>query len=212
MSGNHQIVIPPPAPRIPNAAWASALASHPRLLGPKGFIQERASKYPELYRDLKRSDQLLPRGIVQAVEGIGEEAIRGLIAKALRHLERGITNTHQDTWVWLTDVVLTYDLFFDHISPDDRKKMIEWMNPHLETYTDDEHAFHNSTPSKMLCYLRIAYATWAENPRAKEFRDYALRKLYEDHLLPVFREFGAGGGWTECGWYQRHSVALRGGP
>jgi len=58
----------------------------------------------------------------------------------------------------------------------------------------------------MLCYLRIAYATWGENPKAKEFRDYAIHRLYESRLLPVLQEFGDGGGWTECGWYQRHSL------
>jgi hypothetical protein len=198
--------IPTPAPRIPNGAWASALESHPRLLGPKGFIQERARKHPELYADLKGSDQLLARGIVHAVEGVGEEDIQRLIARALRRLERGITNEHQDTWIWLTDVALTYDLFHDRISPEDRQRMIAWLNPHLEGYTDDEHAFHNSTPSKALCYLRIAYATWGENPKAQAFRDHAIKHLYEARMLPVLQEFGDGGGWTECGWYQRHSV------
>jgi hypothetical protein len=58
----------------------------------------------------------------------------------------------------------------------------------------------------MLTYLQIAYATWDENPKAKEFRDYAILKLYESRLLPVLREFGEGGEWTECGWYQRHAL------
>lgn len=206
MSRDADPIIPPSAPRIGNGAWASALVAHPRLLGPLGFIQERVGKYPELYARLKGGEPLFNRGIVHAVEGIAEEKIRELVSRALRHVERGITNLHQDTWVWLTDVALTYDLFFDHIPAGDRGRMIEWINPHLESYTDDEHAFHNSTPSKMLCYLRIAYATWGANPRAGEFRDHALRKLYEDRLLPVLRELGAGGGWTECGWYQRHSL------
>ncbi len=69
--------------------------------------------------------------------------------------------------------------------------MIDWMNPHLESFTDDESAFHNSTPSKMLCYLRIAYGTWGENPRAGDFRDHAILKLYEGKVVPVLREFGA---------------------
>jgi len=206
MSRTPAPMIPPAAPRISDGAWSSVLQSHPRLLGPEGFVKQRAEQYSALYADLKGSDQLLARGIVHATNGLDEEVIGSLIAKALQNLDHGVTNLHQDTWVWLTNVALTYDLFFDHISPDDRKRMLEWINPHLATYTDDEHAFHNSTPSKMLCYLRIAYATWGENPMAKEFRDHALLKLYQSHLLPVFQELGDGGGWTECGWYQRHSL------
>jgi hypothetical protein len=60
--------------------------------------------------------------------------------------------------------------------------------------------------SKAFCYLQVAYATWGENPRACEFRDYAIKKLYEGKLVPVLRKFGAGGGYTECGWYTRHCL------
>ncbi|MFB3891795.1 MAG: heparinase II/III family protein [Phycisphaerae bacterium] len=45
-----------------------------------------------------------------------------------------------------------------------------------------------------------------ENPRAGEFRDYALKKLYERKVVPVLKTFGAGGGCTECGWYARHCL------
>ena len=198
--------IPKPNPRVPAGSWAGALKQHPRLLGPPGLVQELAKAKPELYRQIRSSNLLWARGIVQAVEGLPREEIDRLVQQALAHVERGVTNLHQDTWVWLTDVAATYDLFYDHISPADRQRMIEWMNPHLAEYTDDESAFHNSTPSKMLCYLRVAYATWGENPKAREFRDHAIQKLYQSRVLPVLQEFGDGGGWTECGWYQRHSL------
>ena len=84
--------------------------------------------------------------------------------------------------------------------------MVDWFNAHLERYTDDENAFHNSTLSKILVYLRIAYVTRNENPRAGEFRDYAIKKLYEGRVLPVLLRFGAGGGFTEGGWYSRGSL------
>jgi len=198
--------IPRPNPRVPAGSWAGALKQHPRLLGPPGSVQEMAKVKPEQYQQLRSSNILLARGIRQAVEGLPREQMGEVVKEALAELERGVTNSHQDTWIWLTNVALTYDLFYDFIPPADRQRMIEWMNPHLETYTDDESAFHNSTPSKMLCYLRIAYATWGENPKAKEFRDYAIHKLYEARVLPVLLESGDGGGWTECGWYQRHSL------
>lgn len=198
--------IPLPNPRIAAGSWASVLGQRPRLLGPAGYVQQMAKAKPELYREIRSSSILLSRGIAQAVEGVPREQREELVRAALSHVERGVTDIHQDTWEWLTDVALTFDLFHDDISAADRQKMIDWMNPHLEAYTDDESAFHNSTTAKMLCYLRIAYATWGENPRAKEFRDYAIHKLYEARLLPVLQEFGNGGGWTECGWYQRHSL------
>ena len=48
--------------------------------------------------------------------------------------------------------------------------MIDWLNAHLASFRDDENPFHNSSLSKILTYLRIAYATWGENPLAGDFR------------------------------------------
>jgi hypothetical protein len=202
--------VPAGDPRIATGSWAATLNEHPRLFGSKECLKELAAKKPREYQGVKRlsmqSKDLVAAGVVNAVEGIGADAAQGYVAAAMKQVERGATNTHQDTWIALTDVALTYDLFYDRIVPADREKMIGWFNAHIGAYTDDENAFHNSTLSKILCYLRIAYATWGENPRAKEFRDYALTKLYEGKVLPVLKEFGSGGGFTECGWYARHSL------
>jgi len=204
---SHAVPIPTPAPLIKNGDWASVLTQdHPRLLGPTGFLAARAAKYPELYQEVKQVDSLLAQGIVHAVEGLPKVEIEKWVAKGLSELDRGVTNRHQDTWIWLARVALTYDFFHAHLSPADRERMLAWMNPHLEFFTDDESGFHNSITAKIVTYLRIAYGTWGENPRAQDFRDYALEKLYAQRLAPVLREFGQGGGWTECGWYQRHSV------
>ncbi len=198
--------IPTPAPRIPNGAWLNAMREHPRLLGPRAYLQAMARAKPQVYAEIRTKKSLLASGITHAVEGISRERINAFITAAMQNVQRGVTNVHQDTWIWLTDVALTYDFFFNEIAPQDRLRMIEWMNGHLAQYTTDEGAFHNSTLSKILCYLRIAYATWGENPQAKAFRDYALGKLYEGKVLPVLLEFGAGGGYTECGWYTRSSL------
>ncbi len=192
--------VPAPAPRISNGAWISAMREHPRLLGPRAYLQAMARAKPQIYAEIRANNALLASGVTHAVEGISRERIDGFIAAAMKNVQRGLTNVHQDTWIWLTDVALTYDLFFNEIQPQDRLRMIEWMNGHLTQYTTDEGAFHNSTLSKILCYLRIAYATWGENPQAKAFRDDALVKLYEGKVLPILLEFGAGGGYTECGW------------
>ena len=205
----HSVVeIPNPAPRVAAGSWASALEGHPRLLGPDGWIRKLVKAKQELYEQVKSSADslLLAAGIVHAVEGLPPRDAESWTAKGMKVLEHGVTNIHQDTWIWLTNAALTYDFFFDAIPPSDRQRLIDWINPHFAVYTDDENAFHNSTASKMLCYLRIAYATWGENAMAKSFRDHALLHLYEGRLLPVLRELGDGGGWTECGWYQRHSL------
>jgi hypothetical protein len=197
---------PTPAPMIPTGSWAPALQEHPRLLGPREFLTRQAREKPELYGEIQQGSSLLAAGIVHAVEGLPPDKIEPFRSRAMDNVARGITNLHQDTWVWLNEVALVFDLFHDVVPPADRQKMIEWMNAHLGQYTTDENAFHNSTLSKILCYLRIAYGTWGENPRAKEFRDYALVKLYEGKVVPVLNEFGAGGGFTECGWYTRGSL------
>ncbi|MGE5609937.1 MAG: hypothetical protein ACM359_11835 [Bacillota bacterium] len=198
--------VPRPNPRIATGAWAGMLKEHPRLLGSRIYLQGLAKAKPQDYQAIRGEKSLLARGIAHAVEGVPPEEIEALIQAAMKNVARGVTNVHQDTWIWLMEVALTFDLFHDSITPADRQKMIEWMNAHLGQFAIDENAFHNSTLSKILCYLRIAYATWGENPRAKEFRDYALVKLYEGKVVPVLREFGAGGGYTECGWYTRGSL------
>ncbi len=197
---------PRPAPRIAAGAWRSVLNEHPRLLGPRSHLRALAAAKPDIYSEIKANKSLLAVGVAHAVEGVPAEQAASFIEAAKKNVARGVTDIHQDTWIWLTEVALTFDLFYDALSPADRSAMIAWMNGHLEKYKTDEGAFHNSTVSKILCYLRIAYATWGENPRAPEFRDYALKRLYEGRVAPTLAAFGEGGGWTEAGWYARGSL------
>jgi hypothetical protein len=198
--------IPEPAPRIPAGAWKSVFAGHARLIGPKTHVQALAKAKPAEYKIVRAQTSLLAVGIVQAVEGAEADRIQPHLAAAERNAQRGVTNVHQDTWIWLDEAALAFDLFHEQIPDEKRQTMVQWMNGHLEKYDNDEGAFHNSTLSKILTYFRIACATRGENPRADEFRDYALRRLYEGRVAPVLRGFGAGGGFTECGWYSRHSL------
>ena len=195
--------IPPPAPRIAAGAWAPALKAHPRLYGSKEYLQVLAKAKPKAYGEIRRDADLLAVGITHAVEGAPRDRIDPLIASAKKRVAAGVTNVHQDTHLAMTEVALVYDFFHDALPADERRAMVEWLNGHLGKYITDESAFHNSTLSKAECFLQAAYATWGENPRAMEFRDYALKKLYEGGVLPVLQEFGAGGGYTECGWYTR---------
>ena len=199
--------VPEASPLVPNGAWASALKEHPRLLGPAAHLKGTAKANPQAYeRIVSMKDNLLATGIVHAVEEAPAERIAPHIKRAMENVARGPTNIHQDTWVWMEQVALCFDLFHDQIPPADRARMIDWLNANLKSFTTDESAFHNSTLSKVFVYLRIAYATWGENPAAQQFRDHAIKKLYEGKLLPVFLEFGRGGGYTECGWYTRGSL------
>lgn len=200
--------VPTAAPLVPAGAWAGVLHEHPRLLGPRSQLRARAKAKPELYRELAAQDSLAAVGLADAVEGVAPERAQPFIAAVMQHVRQGVTNEHQLTSYALNDAAMTFDLFHDRISPQDRQAMVEWMNAHLTTYLEDENAFHNSTLAKVMCYLRVAYATWGENPRAPEFRDYAIHKLYEGKLLPVIREFGAGGGHPECGWYAHGAIWL----
>ncbi len=197
-------------PLVPNGAWAGVLEGHPRLFGPVDALKARAKAEPQLYASIKADRSLSSVGIVNAVEGADKAAIDGFLTRARRDVDRGVTNEHQNTWVRMTEVAEVLDYFHDSIAPEERARWIEWLNAHLAAYTQDEIAFHNSTLSKAFVYLKVAYATWGENPRAKDFRDYAIGKLYEGLLVPVLENFGQGGGFTECGWYTRRlAVAPR---
>jgi hypothetical protein len=214
--------VPPARPMIANGAWSAALGEHSRLLGPRAFLKELAKTKAAQYATLKSlareqwlertghthvgTNDLLAAGIVHAVEGLPREKAQPFIDAAMDFVAKGPTNQHQDSWVRMEQVVLTFDLFHDMLTPQQAAGMIGFLNEQFYFFTDDECGFHNSTASKMHCYLRVAYGTWGDNPMAGVFRDYAVKRLYESGLVPVFREFGAGGGWTECGWYCRHSL------
>lgn len=201
--------IPQPNPRIQTGAWAAMLREHPRLFGSRDYLRALAKAKPQIYKRsaMGTADHYLPAAaVVHAVEGLAPDVIAPYRKKALDNVARGATDVHQDTWIWLSDTAVIYDTLFHELSADERAKIIAWMNAHLEKFKSDENAFHNSTLSKILTYLRIAYATWGENPRAGEFRDYAIQKLYEGKVVPVLQQFGQGGGFTEAGWYARGSL------
>ena len=183
--GEEQAAVPPPASQIAAGAWRPVFEGHPRLLGPKEHLQAMAKAKPDQYKIVKATNSLLAVGITHAVEGVPRSRIEPLIAAAMKNVQQGPTNLHQDTWIALNEVAETYDFFHDEIPADQRQAMVDCLNAHLEKYTDDENAFHNSTLSKILIYLRIAYATRDENPRAGDFRDYAIKRLYEGRVLPV---------------------------
>ena len=184
-------VIPSPAPRIAAGSWKHLLKVRPRLLGDAELLRRQAKARPELYDIVKGQDTLLSAGVVHVVEGLPAERVAKLIESAMAHVTRGVTNVHQDTWIWMDTVAMVYDLFFDRIAPADRQRMIDWLNPHMEVFKDDENAFHNSTFAKIRTYLRIAYSTWAENPASKAFRDYAIEYLYRGRIVPALKALGA---------------------
>ncbi len=214
--------IPAPAPLIATGAWRDVLnGPHPRLYGSANRLKTLAQAKPEAYqRDVKGASEqrtlsqgvagqgILADGILHTVEGLPQDQVQARIRQALDHVAVGVTNEHQRTWERLNDVALVFDFFHRAITPADRHAMTDWINRHLAVYTDDENAFHNSTPEKMMVYLRIAYATWGENPQATAFRDYAVTHLYEGRIVPVLNTFGAGGGYTECGWYARWALFM----
>ncbi len=199
---------PSPKPLIAPGSWKGVLGTHPCLLGPREHLRELARTKPEMYAEIKTLDSLLACGIVEAVEGADDAKVKKHIDTAVANLARGVTNVHQDTWIWMMQVALAYDFFHSRLDEGLRRRMIVFLNQHRSIFKDDENAFHNSTSAKIFIYLQIAYATWAENPEAGEFRSYAIEKLYEGRVVPVLRAFGSGGGYTECGWYCRGSLFM----
>ncbi|MCC7493504.1 MAG: heparinase II/III family protein [Fimbriimonadaceae bacterium] len=202
-----------PSPRasaaVPaDAAWRDLLGHHPALLGPAVRLRQRAAEQPVRYQEIRSQAgaNLLAAGVVELVEGLPPERAAGYLQRADQLVARGASNLHQDTWLAVTEVALTWDLLHRHLAAGRRAAWLSWLNAHLASFTTDENAFHNSTLSKILCYLRVAYGTWGENPQAPAFRDAALRRLYEGKVAPVLRTFGAGGGYTECGWYARGAL------
>jgi len=205
--------LPAGAPLIAGSAWAQVLEGrHPRLLGPAEHLRALAKAKPEAYQAAKSPDairnNIFAAGIVQAVEPgtVTREQMQPYIDAALKDAGRGPTNQHQESWIWMQEVVLAYDFFHDALSAEQRQQMVSWLNAQLDSFKDDEGGFHNSIQPKILTYLRVAYATRGENPRAQEFHDYALKYLYEARMAPILNQFGAGGGHTEAGWYARGSL------
>ena len=194
---------PAPAPKITTGAWSDCMKEHPRLFGSKSFLRDQAKAKPDLYQRIKSDNSLLTKCVVDAVDGLAKDQVHELVAAVMKDVAKGITNTHQGTWEALNKAAITFDAFHDSFSPDERKKVIDWMNGHLEKYTTDEGAFFNSTMEKTMAYLNVAYATTGENPRAGDFRKHAIDKLYCGKIVPVLKTFGAGGGLPEGGWYAR---------
>ena len=201
--------LPIAAPLISNGAWQGKIAAHPRLFGPLDELRALAQSKPAAYQAIKSDDlirdSIEAAGIVQALDGLTPEQRAPYLQTALENSERGATNQHQDSWVWMEQVALTFDFFHDQLTPAQRQQMIDWLNVQLNSFKEDESGFHNSILPKIYTYLRVAYATRGENPRADEFRDKAIA-LYENKVVPILNMFGAGGGFTEAGWYARYSM------
>ncbi|MCL2648625.1 MAG: hypothetical protein FWD61_16745 [Phycisphaerales bacterium] len=205
--------VPHGHPLVATGAWKSVLdGPHPRVYGPAEFLKQLAKDKPELYQKIQNgvksgNGDIWGSPIVKAVEGsLPKEVEDKFIAMALKIVSKPLTNDHQSTYSDMVHAALIFDFCYEAITPADRKRIIDWLNAQLDFLSLDEGAFHNSTLAKIGGYLDIAYATWGDNPRAKDFRDYAIHKLYEGRLVPVLRQFGDGGGYTEGGWYSRYSL------
>ncbi|MCL2639651.1 MAG: hypothetical protein FWD53_02285 [Phycisphaerales bacterium] len=200
--------VPRGKPLVATGAWKSVLEGpHPRIYGPAEFLKQLAKDKPELYQRVKAGGDIWMSPVVKAIEGsLPKEVEEKYVNMAKRLVAKPVTNEHQSTYADMVHLALIFDFCYDAFTPEERKQMIDWLNAHLDFVDIDEGAFHNSTLAKIGGYLDIAYATWGDNPRAYEFRDYALKKLYEGRIVPVLRHFGDGGGYTDGGWYCRYSM------
>jgi len=206
--------IPSASPLIPNGAWATVLTgtNHPRLIGPKDFLVSLTNEKKKLYNEIKAEivtikssfNTIVGAGVEHAVDRISDARIATYVAEADQYVKEGATNAHQEAWLKINHVAQTFDFFYDKIPAEKRKAMIKYLNDHLSVYTTDEWGLSSNIFCKIFAYLHVAYATWGENPRAKEFRNYALIDLYEKKLVPILSQLGDGGGYTDGGWYTRN--------
>jgi len=109
--------IPKPAPLIASGAWAGVLKEHPRLLGPRAHLQALAKAKPDIYKLTRTENTLLAVGVTHAAEGVARERVEPFIHDAMQHVNRGVTDVHQDTWIALASVAQTFNEKQSNLTP-----------------------------------------------------------------------------------------------
>jgi hypothetical protein len=194
----------------PALAEKHAIArEHPRLLGSKRELKELAREREQAYQravEVARRaggddySKMISLALVCAIDddkALGAAAVE----RAMKYIEGPIRVGHVPFGTDLALCALVYDLCWDCWTAAQREKYHQYMNKTIEANVQSEtHVFHNAWYGYKNWGIGLAcYATWYENPRAREF----LRVLEEDwhtRAAPALEMAGAGGGWAE-GYY-----------
>jgi hypothetical protein len=137
---------------------------------------------------------------VCAIEGdaaLGRDAIQ----RAMKVVNAPVRVGHETFGHDLALCAIAFDLCHEHWTDQERAACIKYVNATADANVNSEtHVFHNGWYGYKHWGIGLAcYATYYENPRAKEFLD----RLYEDYrtrAAPALELAGAGGGWAE-GYY-----------
>jgi hypothetical protein len=182
---------------------------HPRLLGSRAELQQLAKDRSEAYqrvvsvaREQQADDwaKVMSESLVCAIEGdaaLGRDAIQ----RAMKVVNAPIRVGHETFGHDLALCAIAFDLCHEHWTDAERAACIKYINATVDANVNSEtHVFHNGWYGYKHWGIGLAgYATYYENPRAKEFLD----RLYEDYrtrAAPALELAGAGGGWAE-GYY-----------
>ncbi len=182
---------------------------HPRLLGDQARLQALKAERPQAYermanvaRDTNadKHSRIMSLSLVSAIDGDATLA-REAVDLAMTHVNGDIKQGHVTFAHDLAQVAIAYDLCYDAWTDAERAKAIEYINATVDANVRSEsHVFHNGWYGyKYWGEGLAAYATYYENPRAKEILD-VLYNDYNSRAAPALELAGAGGGWAE-GYY-----------
>ena len=201
---------------LPTEGRAAVLAKrhsvpreHPRLLGSRARLQRLAKEHPEAYqrtvrvaREQKADDhaKMISMALVSAIEGdadLGRRAVEMALTYARGPIKKGHTPFGHD----LARCALVYDLCHAQWTDAERGAFHDYVNRTVDANAGSEtHVFHNGWYGYKWWGIGLAcYATYYENPRAKEILA-ALEREHQERAAPALELAGAGGGWAE-GYY-----------
>jgi len=183
--------------------------AHPRLLGSRQELQALAQARPEAYKRTAAAarqagagdhERMVSIGLVCAVEG-DEKLAREAVALAMKYVNGPIQKGHVTFAHDLARCALVFDLCHDAWTPEERAKLIAYVNATVDANVDSEtHVFHNGWYGYKHWGIGLAcYATYHENERAPKILA-ALEKDYRERAAPALELAGDGGGWAE-GYY-----------
>jgi hypothetical protein len=182
---------------------------HPRLLGSNQELRELAQERGQAYQRVVAVahaaggddySRMISRALVCAIDDdktLGAAAVE----RAMEYVDGPIRVGHVPFGTDLALCALVYDLCWDCWTPEQREKYHQYMNKTIEANVQSEtHVFHNGWYGYKNWGIGLAcYATYYENPRAREFL-HVLEEDWHSRAAPALEMAGAGGGWAE-GYY-----------
>ncbi len=182
---------------------------HPRLLGSREELKELArQRRPEYQRVVAVArgnadddhSKVMSLGLVAAIDS-DRDAAEKAKSIAMKYVNGPIRQGHVTFAHDLALCALAYDLGSEAWTKDDVRRLVEYVNKTVDANVRSEpHVFHNGWYGYKNWGIGLAgYATYYENPRAKEILA-ALEEEFRTRAAPALELAGDGGGWAE-GYY-----------